>query len=99
MNYVLTGSRYQVLNEKGEAMPEFGVGMFRSGIHLDVAIKLYVEMIARLPGNSGNGAAKATARSLAASAFSLSEVFLDEMDKHFRRPASSPEDNPVPVRK
>jgi hypothetical protein len=102
VNYVVTGSRYQVMNEKGEAIPEFGVGLFRSGIHLDVAIKLYVEMVANGVGvgSPWNGQTKAIARQLAATAFALSEVFLDEMDKHLRRPPPPPpEDNPASVRK
>jgi hypothetical protein len=91
VNYVLIGSRYQVVNEKGDLLPEWGVGVFRSGIQLDLAAKLYVELVAGQVGSSWDGESKRVARELAAAAFSLSEVFLDEVDKHLRRPP--PEDN------
>jgi hypothetical protein len=93
VNYVLTGSRYQVMNEKGEPMNEFGVGVFRSGIRLDLAVKLYVELATTKPALSPwNGEAKRTAqaRELAKAAFDLSDIFLEEMDKHFRRPLPPP---------
>jgi hypothetical protein len=84
VNYVLTGSRYQVTNEKGEQVPEFGVGRFRSGIRLELAMDLYGRMVTH-GAYGGSAPDKATARNLAASAFSLTEVFLEEMDKDFHR--------------
>jgi hypothetical protein len=103
VNYVVTGSRYQVTDSEGKTLPEFGVGKLRSGIQLDLALKLYVEMVTERPGLPWNGETKATARQVAATAFALSEVFLDELDKHFRTPPppppSPPENNSVKIRK
>ena len=91
VNYIVVGSRYQVLNEKGEATSEFGVGVFRSGIHLRLAEKIYVRLVDKLAGESLNGATmKRSARELAAQAFTLTEAFLEEIDKHFRRPPPPP---------
>jgi hypothetical protein len=80
VNYVLTGSRYQVVNDKGETVPEYGVGMFRSGIRLQLAMDLYARMMTEKPMPD-----KVLARQIAANAFILSEAFLDEMDKDFHR--------------
>lgn len=91
VNYVVVGSRYQVLNEKGEAVPEFGVGRFRNGIHLELAMNLYTGMAKSIQPPL-NAQSKALARQCAAGAFALSEVFLDEMDKHLKMPPP-PENN------
>jgi hypothetical protein len=80
VNYVLTGSRYQVVNDKGETVNEFGVGMFRSGIRLQLAVDLYSKLVIKADSPSS-----ADARRLAANAFSLTDVFLDEMDRDFHR--------------
>lgn len=84
VNYILTGSRYQVVNDKGEAVPEFGVGIFRSGIRLQLAMDLYGRMIAART-TEVSYPEKAEARGLAANSFALAEAFLDEMDKDFHR--------------
>jgi hypothetical protein len=91
VNFVVVGSRYQVVNQKGETLPEFGVGRFRSGIQLELAMDLYGRMIAASTTNISYPT-NVEAKRLAASAFSLSEAFLDEMDKHFRMPVP-PENN------
>ena len=94
VNYVVIGSRYQVMNEEGKPMPEFGVGVFRSGIQLELARELYVALVTKQLGGplSWNGDAKRLDRAaeLAEIAFALTEVFLDEVDKHFRRPPPPP---------
>jgi len=97
VNYIVTGSRYQVHNEKGEPIAEFAQGIFRTGVRLDLASKLYLQLVDKQGGGGGspwNGEAKrlAKAAELAATAFALSDVFLEEMDKHFRTPPP-PEDN------
>jgi hypothetical protein len=88
VNYIVTGSRYQVHNEKGEPLSEFASGVFRAGIRLDLASKLYLALLDKQTGGPWNPEAKrlTKAAELAASAFALSEVFLEEMDKHFRTP-------------
>ena len=90
----------QVMNAEGKPTNEFGVGVFRSGIRLDLATKLYIELISRKSGGFWNGNAKANARELAATAFALSEVFLEEMDEHLRPPPPEPpEDDPLKYRR
>lgn len=89
VNYIVVGSRYQVFNEEGEQVPEFGVGVFRNGIRLDVAKQLYVQLLDKI-SDPWNAELKRSARELAATAFSLSEIFLEEVDKHFRRPPPPP---------
>ena len=89
VNFVVVGSRYQVMNEKGEAVPEYGVGRFRGGIHLELAMSLYTSMVTAHWQES----LPTDAKRLAASAFSLTEAFLDEMDKHFRVPPPSDNNN------
>ena len=88
VNYIVTGSRYQVLNEKGEPTSEFGVGLFRAGIRLELASKLYLQLLDKQTGSPWNLEAKriTKAAELAATAFALSEIFLEEMDNHFRLP-------------
>ena len=67
------------------------MGRFRSGIQLELAMDLYGRMVA-VSTTTGSYPTGAEAKRLAASAFSLSEAFLDEMDKHFRIPPP-PENN------
>lgn len=88
VNFVVVGSRYQVANEKGELVPEYGMGRFRSGIQLELAMALYSNMVNRETISTGpwTSTSKATAATLAANAFSLTEVFLEELDKSFYRP-------------
>jgi hypothetical protein len=92
VNYIITGSRYQVVNDKGETIPEFGVGVFRNGVKLSLASDLYGRMVtARTTELTYPD--KASARTLAANAFSLAEAFLEEMDKHFRMPLAPGNNN------
>lgn len=94
VNFVVVGSRYQVMNDKGEAVPEYGVGRFRNGIKLDLAMDLYGRMVTQALDimKPGLGPDKTAVRTLAANAFALTEAFLEEMDKHFRI-TTPPENN------
>jgi hypothetical protein len=92
VNYVLVGSRYQVKNDEGEMVPEFGVGRFRSGIRLELAMDLYGRMIAART-TEVSCPDRAEARSLATNAFNFTDIFLDEMDKDFHRTYPSSENN------
>jgi hypothetical protein len=95
VNYIVVNSRYQVINEKGEPTSEFAQGIFRNGVRLKLAVKLYLQLIDKQGSGSApwNGEAKrmAKAAELATTAFALSDIFLEEMDKHFRTPL--PEEN------
>ena len=88
VNYIITGSRYQVVDKEGNAIPEFGVGIFRNGGKLQIASDLYGRMVTQALDimKPGLGPDKMVIRSLAANAFTLAEAFLEEMDKHFRMP-------------
>ena len=86
VNYIVTGSRYQVHNEKGEPTPEFGQGIFRDGIRLKLASKLYEMLVGNTVRGPWNEKTQRAAREAASAAFNLTEVFLEEMDERFRRP-------------
>lgn len=92
VNYIVTGSRYQVVNEKGEPLPETGVGVFRSGVQLEIARSLYRAMVSQRTAEKGfttlqSAPERDFARKLAKSAFDYTDIFLEEMDKRMRRPA------------
>ena len=92
VNYIITGSRYQVVDKDGNTVPEYGVGVFRNGVKLQVASDLYGRMVAART-NETTYPDKAAARFLAANAFTLAEAFLEEMDKHFKMPLPAGNNN------
>jgi hypothetical protein len=90
VNFIVVGSRYQMINpETKEPVGEWGVGVFRQGVMLDLARQLYVELVIERNGLRSDQEEEEKAQRAAARAFELAQIFTEEMDKHFKMPPKS----------